>query len=75
MPTATLTQNLSDWTGSHCRAFNFFDGVSELVVCDNLKSGITRACFHEPTVNRTYCDLSQALRHGRGPGKVEKTEG
>ena len=56
---ATLTQNLSDWTGSHCRAFNFFDGVSELVVCDNLKSGITRACFHEPTVNRTYCDLAR----------------
>jgi len=55
---ATMTQNLSDWTGSHCRAFAFFTGVTDLVVCDNLKSGITKVCFHEPTVNRTYCDLA-----------------
>ncbi len=55
---ATLTQSLPDWTGSHCRAFSFFGGVTAQVVSDNLKSGITKACFHEPTVNRTYCDLA-----------------
>ena len=55
---ATLTQSLPDWTASHCRAFRFFGGVTSLVVCDNLKSGITKACFHEPAVNRTYSDLA-----------------
>jgi transposase len=29
------------------------------VVCDNLKAGITKACFHEPAVNRPYSDLSK----------------
>ena len=55
---ATLTQSLPDWTGSHCRAFSYFGGVTAQVVCDNLKSGIAKACFHEPAVNRTYSDLA-----------------
>lgn len=37
---ATWTQNLWDWTHSHVRAFEFFQGSSRLVVPDNLKSGV-----------------------------------
>lgn len=55
---ATWTQSLSDWIGSHTRAFAFFGGVSAMVVSDNLKSGITKACFYEPKVNRTYSDMA-----------------
>ena len=56
---ATMTQSLPDWTGSHARAFTFFGGVTAQAVADNLKSGIAKACFHEPAVNRTYCDLAR----------------
>jgi len=56
---ATWTQSLPDWTGSHVRAFSFFGGATAQVVSDNLKSGITKACFHEPAVNRTYSDLAR----------------
>jgi len=55
---ATLTQSLPDWCGSHERAFHFFGGVPAQVVSDNLKSGITKACFYEPKVNLTYADLA-----------------
>ncbi|MGZ9035109.1 MAG: IS21 family transposase, partial [Rhodospirillales bacterium] len=55
---ATWTQGLADWIGSHTRAFAFFDGVSAMVVSDNLKSGITKACFYEPAVNRTYAEMA-----------------
>ena len=55
---ATFTQGLADWIGSHVRAFSFLGGVSEMVVSDNLKSGITKACFHEPAVNRSYAELA-----------------
>lgn len=55
---ATLTQSLPDWCGSHERAFAFFGGATTQVVSDNLKSGITKACFYEPAVNRTYADLA-----------------
>jgi transposase len=55
---ATWTQGLADWIGSHTRAFAFFGGVPAMVVSDNLKSGITKACFYEPAVNRTYAEMA-----------------
>ena len=69
---ATLTQSLPDWTASHCRAFRFFGGVTSLVVCDNLKAGITKACFHEPAVNRTYSDLANHYRTAVLPARPYK---
>jgi transposase len=59
---ATWTQNLADWTGSHCNAFEYFGGVPEITVPDNLKSGVNKACRYEPEVNRTYHDL--AMHYG-----------
>lgn len=56
---ATWTQGLGDWIGSHMRAFEFFEGVTGIVVPDNLKSGVTRACRYEPGVNRTYEEMAQ----------------
>jgi len=55
---ATLSQGLVDWIGSHTRAFAFFGGVAAQTVSDNLKSGIAKACFYEPTVNRTYEEMA-----------------
>lgn len=54
---ATWTQSLPDWTGSHTRAFAFFSGAPQLVVPDNLKSGVTRACRYEPLLNTTYAEM------------------
>lgn len=54
---ATWSQQLPDWIASHRRMFEFFGGVPALVVPDNLKSGITKACRYEPDVNPTYADF------------------
>lgn len=51
---ATWTQTLPDWIGAHVRMFRFFDGVPRLIVPDNLKSGVNRACFYDPEINRSY---------------------
>ncbi len=55
---ATWTQGVADWIGAHVRMLAFFGGVPEQLVSDNLKAGITKACFYEPRVNRTYADLA-----------------
>ena len=55
---ATFTQRFVDWIGSHVRAFAFFDGVTAQIVSDNLRSGITKACFYEPAVNRSYAEMA-----------------
>ena len=56
---ATWTQTLPDWIGAHVRTFEFLGGVTALTVSDNLKSGITKACFHEPAVNRSYAEMAR----------------
>lgn len=55
---ATWTQGLPDWIASHTRMLAFFGGVPGQLVSDNLKAGVTKACFYEPKVNRTYADLA-----------------
>lgn len=54
---ATLSQKLEDWVTSHIRAFEFFGGVPQLAVPDNLKAGVTKACRYEPVVNQTYQEM------------------
>jgi len=54
---ASWTQSLFDWLGAHTRAFTFFGGVPSLIVPDNLKSGVTKACRYEPQLNRSYAEL------------------
>jgi transposase len=56
---ATWTQTLPDWIGSHVRVFEFLGGVPEIVVPDNLKSGVTSACYFEPDINPTYLDMAR----------------
>lgn len=56
---ATHTQKVSDFIGSHVRAFAFFGGVARACVPDNLKSGVTHACFYEPTVQRSYEHMAE----------------
>ena len=51
---ATWTQTLPDWTGAHVRMLRFFGGAPKLLVPDNLKSGVAKASFYDPEINRTY---------------------
>jgi transposase len=56
---ATASQTLSDWIGSHVRAFAFFGGVPEIVVPDNLKGGVTSPCNYDPDINATYQEMAR----------------
>ena len=55
---ATRSQRGPDWIASHVRALAFFGGVPRAIVCDQLKSGVSRSCRYEPEVQRTYEDLA-----------------
>lgn len=51
---ATATQQLPDWIQSHIHMFEYFKGVTEIVVPDNLKSGVTKAHRYDPDINPNY---------------------
>ena len=69
---ATWTPTLPDWIGAHTRAFAFFGGVPEIIVPDNLRSGVTKACRYEPALNPTYADLAQHYGVAVIPARVRK---
>jgi transposase len=68
----TLTQSIPNWIGSHRRAFEFFGGVPEIVVCDNLKSGVTTPCRYEPELQRTYEEMAAYYATAILPARVVK---
>jgi transposase len=69
---ATWTQDLPSWIQSHVRAFEFFNGVAEILVPDNLKSGVTHPCRYEPDINPTYLDLAEYYGTVVIPARVRK---
>jgi transposase len=52
-------QSVETWLGCHRRAFEWFGGVPKQCVIDNPKCAITKACYYEPQVQRSYRDCAQ----------------
>jgi transposase len=52
-------QNATSWIDCHIRAFEFFGGVPETVLLDNLKAGVARPHLYDPTLNRAYAELER----------------
>ncbi len=74
-------QRVETWLALHVRAFAFFGGVPQRLVCDNLKAAIVQAAFDDPIANRAYAECAEhygfriAPCRSRTPqhkGKVER---
>lgn len=65
-------EDLESWVGGHVRAVEFFGGVSELWVNDNLKSGVLAPDRYEPDLNPTYTELAEHYRVAVLPARVRK---
>ena len=51
-------QSIETWLACHRHAFEWFNGVPRKMRIDNLKAAITKACYYEPTVQRSYGELA-----------------
>jgi transposase len=56
---AVASQALPSWISAHVRAFEYFGGVTEILIPDNLRSGVTKACRYEPDLNPTYREMAE----------------
>lgn len=74
-------QKVRTWLGCHVNAFAYFGGVPRRVVIDNLKAGITQACWDDPQVQHAYAECAEHYGFLIAPcrpatpqhkGKVEK---
>jgi transposase len=69
---ATWTQSLPDWIGAHVRMFRFYGAAPRLLVPDNLKSGINKASFYDPEVNRSYAAMAAHYSLGILPARPKR---
>ena len=55
---ASWTESLPDWVDAHVRAFAYFGGSARLLIPDNAKIAVIKACLYDPHVNRSYAELA-----------------
>jgi len=61
---ATGDQQMEAWIQAHVHTLEFFGGAPRLVVPDNAKTGVSRACRYDPDLNPTYQEM--AMHYGIG---------
>jgi transposase len=54
-----LKQNMDSWITAHVHAYQFFGGVTRLLVPDNLKTGVQKADWYSPIINKTYHEMAE----------------
>ncbi len=52
-------QKVETWLALHSHAFTFFGGVPTRIVLDNLKAGITKACWDDPHIQHAYRECAE----------------
>ena len=55
---AHWAQDLPNWIGAHVRALAFLGGVPEILVPDNLKTGVKSPHLYEPDLNPSYQEFA-----------------
>jgi transposase len=69
---AQPSQQLEHWIDAHCNAFQFFGGVTRVVVPDNARSGVSKACYYEPELNLTYAEMATHYGTAIVPARPKK---
>jgi len=54
---AVASQQIPDWTRAHIGAFEYYGGLPEVIVPDQLKSGVKTSCRYDPEINPVYSEL------------------
>jgi transposase len=79
-----LSQNLESWINAHVHAYQFFGGVAKLLIPDNLKTGVEKADWYSPVINKTYHEMAEyygtaviptGVRKPREKASVERAVG
>jgi transposase len=54
-----LNRNMECWISAHVHAYQFFGGATRLLIPDNLKTGIEKADWYSPVINKTYHEMAE----------------
>lgn len=66
------SQTLANWLGAHVRTLSFLGGVPEVLVPDNLKTGVKSPDRYEPDLNPSYQEFARHYNVAAVPAPVRK---
>jgi len=69
---AFMDQKLDSWINAHINAWNFFGGVTRILVPDNLKTGVQDTSRDTITLNRTYQEMAEHYATCVIPTRIRK---
>ncbi len=69
---AVRTQTLPDFVGATVRGLEYFGGVTEILVPDQLRSAVSKPDRSEPEINATYAEMAQHYGTAVVPARPRK---
>jgi len=69
---AFVSQNQESWITAHVNAYKFFGGVTRILIPDNLKTGVERASWYTPVINKSYHEMAEHYGTAVIPARVRK---
>lgn len=69
---AFFSRNQENWIAAHVSAYQYFGGVTRVLVPDNLKTGVDRADWYSPVINRSYHEMAEHYGTAVVPARVRK---
>lgn len=67
---AFMTMKQESWIAAHVNAYNFFGGVTRILVPDNLKTGVVKNTRTETVLNKTYHEMAEHYGTAVIPARV-----
>ncbi|MBN4056435.1 IS21 family transposase, partial [Rhodothermus sp. AH-315-K08] len=69
---ATRTEQLQDWIMAHVRALTALGAAPSVLVPDNCRTAVTKPCYYEPTLNRTYAEMAAHYGMAILPARIRR---
>lgn len=69
---AFLSQDQESWINAHVNMYRFYGGVTRILVPDNLKTGVEKASWYSPVINKTYHEMAEHYDTAVIPARVRK---
>jgi transposase len=69
---AFFDRKLENWIAAHVNMFRYFNGVSQILIPDNLKTGVKDPDRYEPAINKAYQEMAEHYNTVILPARIKK---
>ena len=53
------SMDMISWITAHVHMFDYFGGTTDILVPDNLKTGVKQSCYYSPEIHPTYLEMAE----------------